>query len=850
MDAIGEPTGSGGSPVRLSTWRSGARPELVLIPVAALAAVFLTAVALEVRGDSFTADPVLWATGFALFAVVCTRSVVARAERDALAEALTASATESADIVKRYELALDAAALGTWRWHFDSGIVEFSPSFEHMLGMSPGSFGGSVLDLLGCVHPEDQGWVVAAMTESLRSGDDVDLQCRMVRSDGSELWCLVRARPVGGGVAPGPASLTGVTLDISESRRAELRAKAHSMRTAAYAALGQRSVAAMGSQEIFDDASGTVAETLAVELAAVLQLSNGVDRLRVVAGTGWAASVVGATTVTATESTLFGLALIDERPVVAEEAARPSRVGSSTLLEDHRALSGLATRIRTSRGVWGILSAHSVDQRVYSEDECSFLEAVAAILGAAIDRSAAEDELRHRSLHDGLTDLPNRALLRDRLQVAVHGARRDHRCTAVVHLGIDGFTLVNESYGSEAGDEVLRVLASRLGALCADGDTAARHGGDEFVIATVVDHPHDALRRAEQILTEVSRPIAVNGTAEEVFLSSSLGVAVANGGGDPDTLLQQAAAAQARASARGGRRYEMFDESLRNRSVERLRIEHELRNALDAGEIEAHYQPVVRLHDGALVAVEALARWRHPTRGLLGPVDFIDVAEASGLVRSLGEVMLKQATLAAARWNRSGSAPIEVAVNISTTHLTDAGFVGLVRRSLAQSGAPPESLCLEILETALVEGDEEQPMAILRHLRRIGPLSVCVDDFGTGHSSLARLKHFAVDGLKIDRMFIANLTEDATDRAIAEAIIHLGHTLGLSVVAEGVEDRSQLRILDEMGCDLAQGWLFDRAMSEAAIDRLIEGAPGAYAHVIAAVRTGDDSRRVLRSVEP
>lgn len=255
----------------------------------------------------------------------------------------------------------------------------------------------------------------------------------------------------------------------------------------------------------------------------------------------------------------------------------------------------------------------------------------------------------------------------------------------------------------------------------------------------------------------------------------------------------------------------------------------ELRDGLAAGQLVAHYQPIVRIGDGALVGVEALARWHHPTRGLLEPAEFIALAEAGGLLGVLGTEMLAQGTANAARWMVRADSAVSVAVNVAPGQLADPGFVAVVRAALTDAGVPSDTLCLEIIEGAMVA--DEAAAALLDELDQLGALTICLDDFGTGHSSLGRLKRFPVHQVKIDRSFVAHVTDDGVDRAIASAIIELAHALGLTVVAEGVETKAQLCALHDLGCDLAQGWLFARAMPAVAIDALVPEASTAYSYL-------------------
>jgi diguanylate cyclase (GGDEF)-like protein/PAS domain S-box-containing protein len=800
------------------------------VPLIAMAAVAVTATVLQVTGAPFTDDPVLWWTGLSVFTLTVARSVAARAEGDAHAAQLSLQAAELAGLIDRHGLALSAAAMGTWEWDIAGDVVRWSPELERLLGMELGSFGGTLGEAIAVVHPDDKARTAAVIKTAIERSSDYETEYRAVRADGTVMWVQSRGRAItdASGTVTG---VVGVDIDVTKRVAADERLEMRVRQGAALAELGQRAVTATTLQQTLDDAIATVADTLDLELCKVLQREPDGASFRLVAGCGWAPGLAGGVSVGTGVDSQAGFTLLRDEPVVVDDLTTETRFSGPPLLHDHGVRSGMSTLIRTAAGSWGVLGVHTPRHRAFTSDDVNFLRAVANTVGAAIDRAAVEEELRHRGLHDALTDLPNRALLADRLEIGIARARRASRYVAVVHIGLDRFTLVNESFGQATGDRVLVEVARRLTDLCGPGDTAARLEGDEFVLSAIVDDAHSAVDLAARALGAIGDPVIVGEPPEEVFLSASIGVAVANGVGDAASLLRDAGIAAGRASARGGRRYELFDDRIRTRALERLRTERELRRALAQGEFEAHYQPVVRIEDGALVGVEALARWRHPTRGLLGPGDFLDAAEAAGLVAALGEAMLTQAARNATRWNPPGASLLPVSVNVSTLQL-DSTIVDTIRDVLRTTGAPPESLCLEIVETALAD-DGGTALRVLHQLKELGPLGIHIDDFGTGHSSLSRLATFPVDGIKIDRSFVTNLAHNPTDRAVAAAVIHLGDALGLRVVAEGVETPEQLRILRDMGCHLAQGWLFAPAMAAGEVDSLVAAAPTAYAHIVA-----------------
>jgi diguanylate cyclase (GGDEF)-like protein/PAS domain S-box-containing protein len=426
-------------------------------------------------------------------------------------------------------------------------------------------------------------------------------------------------------------------------------------------------------------------------------------------------------------------------------------------------------------------------------------------------RRQAEAELAHQATHDPLTGLPNRTLLRDRLGQAVAHLERGGRSVAVLLLDLDRFKVVNDSLGHAAGDEILVSVAERLLAAVRPGDTVARLGGDEFVV--VCDELHgelDAVGLADRVAAAFAPPFEVEGHV--MNLSASIGIAMAKGTvSSPDTLLRDADSVMYRAKERGGGRWEIFDATLRERVVERLRVETDLRRALDGRELRLYFQPVVSLAAGTTSGAEALMRWEHPGQGLVLPDDFIHVAEESGLIVLVGQLALLEGCAQLARFGKDeATASHTVSVNVSARQMVQSDLVAGVRGAIAATGADPTRLVLEITESALME-DVDAVGAVLQRLRRIG-VQVWVDDFGTGYSSLSHLRRLPIDGLKIDRTFVAGLAASNEDRTIVASIVNLAHNLGLSALAEGVETQWQADRLRELGCDLAQGFLWSAAV--------------------------------------
>jgi len=453
-----------------------------------------------------------------------------------------------------------------------------------------------------------------------------------------------------------------------------------------------------------------------------------------------------------------------------------------------------------------IFSAH--ERRLY---ETELVSALRAAEESDAKRALAEQELRRLALHDALTGLPNRAGLKARFGAAPHGGTRERKSLAALFIDLDHFKAVNDSLGHSAGDNLLVSVAGRLAAAVQASGAVARLSGDEFVVVDEVAGTDDATALAASLLDVMAAPMHLEGL--EIVISASIGIAVAQGGDDTvEDLIRRADIAVYRAKERGRNRWELHRPAPSDPAVDRLRALGELRRGIGEGALRVHYQPRIDLRTGRASGVEALVRWQHPTRGLLPPSEFIAMAEESGLVRPLGAWVLDETLKLAEslRRNDHHGAGLEFAVNLSARQLNDPGLVDMVEGALERRSMDPALLLLEITETALMS-DPGAAVESLNALKNLG-VGLAVDDFGTGYSSLMYLKKFPVNELKIDRSFIMGLGLDTGDGAIVGSCIDLAHAVGIRAVAEGVETSGQAQALQDMGCDLAQGYLFARPL--------------------------------------
>jgi diguanylate cyclase (GGDEF)-like protein len=436
----------------------------------------------------------------------------------------------------------------------------------------------------------------------------------------------------------------------------------------------------------------------------------------------------------------------------------------------------------------------------------------------AMERKRVELELSFLAMHDSLTGLANRALFIDRLHLALARSQRSGTWVAVVFIDLDRFKAVNDHLGHELGDMVLIDVAKRLRELMRPVDTVARFGGDEFmVLCDELESEADAVRIAERITTGMEAPFRIGG--HDMHIGVSAGVAIASDGvARAEVLIRDADQTMYRAK-RESRRFALYDEAAHADSLERLELENELHGALERGELRLHYQPLVGLGTGgAIEGLEALVRWEHPERGLLHPVEFLDIAAETRLIFEIGEWVLGEACQRLAEWARAGH-DLVISVNLSPQELLRPELPAAVAASLERTGLDPARLCLEVTEHS-VASDSERLVAVLAGLRRTG-VRVAMDDFGTGHSSLSALAAYPLDIVKLDRSFVARLNEDERHVRMLKAVVEAAHAFALTAIAEGVEDEQQLATVRAVGCDAAQGFLFARPAPAEEITRLL-----------------------------
>jgi diguanylate cyclase (GGDEF)-like protein len=467
-------------------------------------------------------------------------------------------------------------------------------------------------------------------------------------------------------------------------------------------------------------------------------------------------------------------------------------------------------------------------------DEFGRVVRIEGVTQDVTEREQAQRRIRFLAYHDSLTGLANRQMFREMLDHTLARSQRTGSRCALLYLDLDRLKRINDSYGHTLGDQILREVASRLLASTRSADlvahddslheeVVARLGGDEFtVLLTDLSRAEDAARVAARICTELGRPLQV--AHVELAVTASIGIAIfPDNGADPETLLRHADMAMYAAKQRGRNTYEFFTEAMQQQAVERLSLEQDLARALESGQFSLHYQPQVDAGSGRIVSAEALLRWQHPQRGMVSPVQFIPVAEETGLIVPLGEWVVLAACRQMAQWRQAGLPVVPVAVNLSAHNFRSDSLLTSIAHALESTGLPSSCLHVELTESAVMQ-EPAAAMKTLGALKAIG-LKLSIDDFGTGYSSLSTLKQFPIDLLKIDRSFVRDLPEDGSSASIVEAILALANALGLGVVAEGVETAAQRDFLCSRRCSLMQGYLFSKPLPADGFARLLGAVP-------------------------
>jgi diguanylate cyclase (GGDEF)-like protein/PAS domain S-box-containing protein len=690
-------------------------------------------------------------------------------------------------------------------------VLYVSAATEAIYQRSPAEFYATPDLWMQVVHPEDYEQVRSAWVKTL-AGALFDVEYRIVRPDGQVRWVHDRGTPVCD--AHGKVlRIDGLARDVTQRRTQQLKIDRLTRIRDVLTSINAAIVRIRDRQHLFADTCRIAVEHGRFKMAWIGVAQPSGKKVTPVAwhgdDHGYLQEVSESLRFMPEDPGIAARVLHERKPVVINDVAADPRVVFKDAALKRGFRSCVVMPLVVDHEPAGVLTLYSTETGVFDHDEMRLLDDLAGDIGLAMAYIDKEEKLNFLAYYDALTGLCNRAVLVQRLKQEITYAHRRNRRTAVLFIDLDNFKWVNDSLGHSAGDKLLTTVASRLQSAVREEDTVARLGGDEFVMVLADQEPGDNLSSAlERILEAVSQPVMVDG--REVDLSCSIGVSVyPDDGTDAETLLKNADVAMYRAKELGRNNFQFYEKQMNVRINERLDMQRSLRRALEREEFFLHYQPQLSLHTGELVAAEALARWSDAQFGDVPPDRFIPLAEDSGLIVPLGEWILRRACVQMRQWQDAGVALQRVAVNLSARQLRAPQFSDLVERILRETGLEPRRLELELTESVLM-AQADCAISTFHALKAMGVV-LTIDDFGTGYSSLSYLKRFPVARLKVDRSFVRDIVTDAYDAAITYGIIALAHSVGLGVVAEGVETAEQLRVLRESGCDEAQGHYFGAA---------------------------------------
>jgi diguanylate cyclase (GGDEF)-like protein/PAS domain S-box-containing protein len=689
-------------------------------------------------------------TGFVLYCALSQHRLEQRRIRSALKHS-----------EGRLALALDSAQEGLWDWDMKSGQVYYSPRYCDMLGYTPEEFGATGESWLSRLHPEDRALAGKRLKTLVEERiPHYESSFRLRHRDGAYRWLHFRGRMLLDDAGQ-PSRFIGTASDISQRRADE-----DSLRQAA---------------AVFDSTQEGVLVTDREQH--IVHVNPAFSRI-----TGYSADEV-----------------LGKLPSMFKSGRHDDAFYQSLwhALDSRGTWSGEVWNRRKGGEVFPVWQCiRSI------RDENGNLSHYVAVFSDVSAIKHSQHELDYLAHHDALTALPNRLLFGERIEQAIQRVRGEQRRGALLLLDLDHFKIVNESLGHNTGDQLLKLIGERLGEAVGANVTLARLGGDEFgLLSSDCAEADQASQLALELLDSLSQPFTVDG--QTLFIGASIGISLFPDDGDSvEQLLRNADSALFRAKSSGRQTFSFYSQDMTAQAQQRVRLEAELRQALEQGELCVHYQPIHRLDDRRMIGAEALVRWQHPERGLVPPGEFIPVAEDSGLIGAIDAWVLEQACNQMRRWQAQGLLLEFIAVNVSS-RLFSRGELDLrVERVLHETGLDPAQLELEVTESAVMD-DPRRAEELLTQLHHLG-VRLAIDDFGTGYSSLARLKSLPVHKLKLDQSFVRGLPRDSKDAAIAHAVITLGQSLGLRVLAEGIETEEQATYLREIGCLFGQGYWFGR----------------------------------------
>ena len=737
----------------------------------------------------------------------------------------------------RLNLALEASRLAVWDYDFVTGDVRLSRHWWPILGYAPGDVPMRIEAWEKLTHPEDLVRLKSALAAHVKGVTPIlDAEYRMHAKSGEWRWIRTVGRVVERDATSralrGAGTHDDITLRKEQEQKIERLTRIHHVLSGINSAI----VRIRDRGELFKEACRIAAQQGGFGIAWVGRYDPETMDVAPVAWAGIDAIGYEELKTTARADVplghgVVGRAIRQKKPVACNDMAAEPDVGSEQRREALRRgyCSDIALPLFEEGAVAGTLTLYAKERSFFTEDEIKLLAELAGDVSFALDFVAKEEKLSYLAYYDALTGAANRNLLNDRLAQAVMQAHRYGHVLAVAILNLDHFKLINNSLGHTVGDELLKKCVARMRSCIRESDTLARLGGDEFVlvlpgqsnasatsrvvsrIAEAVSSAPELVETLQRVLNTISKPMTVG--ERELSLTCSIGVSLyPHDGKDGETLLRNAAAALSRAKQLGRKNYQFYTSELNATIAERLSLHSSLRHALERDEFTLHYQPKINLQTGRVSGSEALLRWNKPGVGMVSPGEFIPVLEETGLIIDVGRWAMEEAVSTCRRWQKQHARPPRVAVNVSELQLAQKDFAALVEKILRNEEDGPVDLDIEITESLIMQ-DIEANITKLKAIRQMG-VNIAIDDFGTGHSSLSYLAKLPVDTLKIDRAFITGMDSSPDSLSIVTSIISLAHSLGLKVVAEGVETESQVKMLRLLKCDEIQGYAISRPLPE------------------------------------
>jgi diguanylate cyclase (GGDEF)-like protein/PAS domain S-box-containing protein len=720
---------------------------------------------------------------------------------------------------ERFEIVSRATNDVVWDWNLETDQVWWNENFQKLFGYEAREVGAYAEAWTSRIHPEDAAGVKSEVDRAIASGakgwaGEYRFRCK----DGAYLDVFDRGHILRD-AAGRPVRMIGAMMDVTERRRAEQRMRVHAERQAALARFGQFALGRRSTEELYTAAARALRGE-GVDAVCLLEMFTEKAEYLVRASQGDGPhQEVGQRGPIAPDS-VWPQILRENAPRLAGREYLASRPADRPYRDWGRAMgSAVYAPVRDDERPIAMLCVYARAEDAFGAEDMRFAESVGHVLSTALQRQKAEQRLSHLAQFDGLTGLPNRSLVQDRLAQTIVQSRRKRWHAGALFVDLDRFKLINDTLGHHQGDELIREVGQRLVACVRPGDTVGRISGDEFaVVLADLARPDDAALVAQKILDALAAPFDLGGN--EAYIGASIGIAAfPEDGADAETLLKNADIAMYRAKESARNCYRFFTAEMNQRTVQKVQLNTDLRRAIERREFALHYQPKVDLSDGRLRGLEALLRWNHPQRGMVSPAEFIPALEDSGLILPVGEWVIGEACAQLARWRAEGRDPVPVAVNLSPKQFRRGDLDRIVRQTLAREGVDASLLELEITESCLME-DPEIAVRVMHSLRAAG-LKISIDDFGTGYSSLSYLTRLPLSALKIDRSFVRDADSSAEAASIVRAIIDMAQNLRFTVIAEGVETEQQVAFLRRHGCNQAQGYFFGRPAAAAATTGLL-----------------------------